>query len=76
MARRSFLLDSGMPRIGSSSATSLGHLDFHRMSSDIYLLGAGLGPSIKWVGVAKFSSPTIAPKNPAVLTLGRSGGFW
>ena len=37
MAYRSFLLDSGMPRTGSSSATSLGHLNFHCTSSDIFL---------------------------------------
>ena len=59
MVCRSFLLESGMPRTESSSATFLGHLDFHRMSSDISLLGAGLGLSIEWVGVAKFSGPTI-----------------
>ena len=34
MACRSFLLEFGMPRTESSSATSLSHLDFHRMSSD------------------------------------------
>ena len=60
MAYRSLLLESGMPRIESSSATSLDHLDFHRMSSDISLLGAGLGPSIKWAGVTKFSGPIVS----------------
>ena len=59
MACRSFLLESGMPRTESSSATSLGHLDFHRMSLDISLLGAGLGPNTKWAGVTKFSGPTV-----------------
>ena len=45
MACRSFLLDSEMPRTRSSSATSLGHLDFHCMSSDIFLSSArALGP--------------------------------
>ena len=58
MACCSFLLESGMPRTESSSVTSLGHLDFHRMSSDISLLGAGLRPSTKWPGVTKFSGPT------------------
>ena len=59
MACRSFLLESGMPRTKSSSATSLGHLDFHYMSSDISLLSTGLRPSTKWAEVAKFSGPTI-----------------
>ena len=45
MACRSFLLDSGMPRTRSSSATSLGHLDFHCTSSNIFLSSArALGP--------------------------------
>ena len=43
MACRSLLLECGMPRMESSSATFLGHLNFHRMSSDISLLGTGLG---------------------------------
>ena len=34
----------GMPRTESSSAISLGHLDFHCMSSAMSLLGSGLGP--------------------------------
>ena len=34
----------GMPRTELSSAISLGHLDFHCMSSAISLLGSGLGP--------------------------------
>ena len=59
MVCRSFLLESEMPGTELSSATSLDHLDFHRMSSDISLLGAGLGPNIKWAGFAKFSGPTI-----------------
>ena len=60
MACRSFLLDSGMPRKESSSETSLGHLDFHCTSSNNFpLLGAGLGPSTKWAGVAKFFGPTV-----------------
>ena len=59
MAYRSLLQESRMPRTESSSATSLDHLDFHHMSSDISLLGVGLEPSAKWAGVAKFSGPTI-----------------
>ena len=43
MACHSLLLESRMPRTESSSATFPGHLDFHCMSSDISLLGAGLG---------------------------------
>ena len=35
---------AGMPRIESSSAISLGHLDFHCMFSAISLLGSGLEP--------------------------------
>ena len=41
----------------------------------IFLLGMGLGPNMKWAGVAKFFGPTIAPQNPAVRLLGRGGGF-
>ena len=41
-----------------------------------FLLGVGLGLSIKWVGVAKFLDPTIAPQNPTVRLLERRGGFW
>ena len=59
MACRSFLLGSGMPRIGSSSATSLGHLDFHCMSSATSLFGAGLRPSVKWAGVANSLAPHL-----------------
>ena len=59
MVCRSFPLEFGTPRTESSSATCLDHLDFQRMSSDISLLDAGLGLSIEWVGVAKFSGPTI-----------------
>jgi len=45
MACRFVLLDFGIPRTGSSSATSLGHLDFHCMSSGIFLSSAkALGP--------------------------------
>ena len=44
MACRSSLLSFGMPRTGSSSAISLGHLDFRCMSSATPLLGAGLRP--------------------------------
>ena len=42
----------------------------------IFLLGMGLGPNMKWAGVAKFFGPTIAPQNPAVRLLRRGGGFW
>ena len=59
MVCRSFPLESGTPRTKSSSATSLDHLDFQRMSSDISLLNASLGLSIEWAGVAKFSGPTV-----------------
>ena len=59
MVCHSFPLESGTPRIESSSATCLDHLDFQRMSSDISLLGVGLGLSIEWAGVAKFSGPTV-----------------
>ena len=76
MVCRSFPLESGTLRTESSSATSLDHLDFQRMSSDISLLGAGLGLSIEWAGVAKFSGPTIALQNPTVCILGQRGGFW
>ena len=34
----------GMPRTESSSTISLGHLDFHCMSSAMSLLGSNLGP--------------------------------
>ena len=71
MVCRSFPLESKTPRTELSSATSLDHLDFQRMSSDISLLGAGFGLSIEWAGVAKFSGPTIAPQNPAIWILGQ-----
>ena len=41
-----------------------------------FLLGVGLGPDMKWAGVAKSFGPTIAPQNPAVRLLGRKGRFW
>ena len=44
MACRSSLLGLGMSRTRSSSATSLGHLDFRCISSATTLLDAGLGP--------------------------------
>ena len=45
MACCSFLLGSGVPRTGSSSATSLGHLGFLCTSSDIFPSSArALGP--------------------------------
>ena len=59
MTCRSFLLDSGILRTRSSSATSLNHLDFQCMSLDISPLDAGLGLSIERAGVAKFSGPTL-----------------
>ena len=43
MACRSSLLGLGMPRIGSSSTASLGHLDFRCISSATTLLSASLG---------------------------------
>ena len=59
MVCRSFPLKSGTQRTESSSATCLDHLDLQRMSSDISLLDAGLELSIEWVGVTKFSGPTV-----------------
>ena len=44
MTCRSSLLGLGMPRTGSSSAASLGHLNFCCMSSATAFLGVGLGP--------------------------------
>ena len=44
MTYRSSLLSLGMPRAGSSSTTSLGHLDFRCLSSATTFFGAGLGP--------------------------------
>ena len=44
MTCRYSLLGLGMPKIGSSSAASLGHLDFRCMFSATTLLGAGLRP--------------------------------
>ena len=41
-----------------------------------FFLGMGLGLSIKWVGVAEFFDPIIAPQNPAVQLLRRRWGFW
>ena len=35
----------------------------------------GLGPDMKWAGVAKSFGPTIAPQNPAVRLLDREEGF-
>ena len=57
MAFRSLLLESGMPRIELSSATFLGHLDFHRMSSNISLLGTGLGLAQSGPGSPSFLAP-------------------
>ena len=59
IACRSFLLDSRMPRTESSSATSVGHLDFHHMSSDIFLSSARvLGPAQSRPG----SPSSLAPQ--------------
>ena len=69
MACRSFLLESRMSRTESSSATSLGHLDFHHMFLGISILGIGLGPSTKWVGIAKFSDPTISYHHIVLYTI-------
>ena len=41
-----------------------------------FLLGIGFRLCMKWAEVAKFFSPTVAPKNPIVRLLGRGGGFW
>ena len=50
-----------------------------RLSSFIlghfFLLGMGLGLSIKWARDVKFFDPTIAPQNPAVRLLGQREGF-
>ena len=59
-ACRSFLLDFGMLRTESSSATSLNHLDFHCMSSDIFLSSArALGPVQSGLG----SLSSLIPHN-------------
>ena len=44
MTYRSSLLGLRMPRAGSSSAASLGHLDFRCLSLATTFFGAGLGP--------------------------------
>ena len=41
-----------------------------------FFLGVSLGFDMKWVEVAKFFGPTIAPQNPAVRFLGQGEGFW
>ena len=41
-----------------------------------FLLGVGLGLSMRWARVVKFFDPTIAPQNPVVRLLRRRGGFW
>ena len=57
-ACRSFLLDFGMLRTESSSATSLSHLDFHCMSSDIFLSSArALGPVQSGLGSLSSLTP-------------------
>ena len=77
MACRSSLLASGMAEVRIVLGDVSGPF---RLSSFVlghfFLLGVGLGLSIKWAGVAKFFDPTIAPQNPAVWPLGRRGGFW
>ena len=40
-----------------------------------FFLDVGLGLDMKWAGLAKSFSPTIAPQNPAVQLLRRRGGF-
>ena len=69
MTCRSSLLGLGMSRTGSSSAASLGYLVFHYLFSTTTLLGAGLAPKWKVGRDHRFSSPTIAPQNPAVWIL-------
>ena len=59
MMCRSSLLSLGMPRTGSSSAASLGHLDFRYLSSTTILLGTDLGPYWKVGQDHKFSGPTV-----------------
>ena len=61
MVCRSFLLDSRMSRIELSSTTSLGHLDFHRMFSDIFLsLARALGPAQSGLGSPSSLAPQLA----------------
>ena len=48
------LLGLGMPRIGSSSTTSLGHLNFRCMSS-----ARASGPNEKWVGITNSLTPQL-----------------
>ena len=56
----SFLLDSEMPMTKSSSATSLGHLDFHHMSSNIFLSSArALGPAQSGPGSPSSLTPQL-----------------
>ena len=40
-----------------------------------FLIGVSLRLDMKWAGVAKVFSPTIAPKNIVVRLLERGGGF-
>ena len=77
MACRSSLLGSGsadsrivLGDVSGPFGPSLFVLDH------FFLLGMGLGLSMRWVGVVKFFDPTIAPQNPVVQLLGRRGGFW
>ena len=65
-AENRIVLGNASRQFGPSSFV-LGHFFF---------LGVGLGLSIKWVEVAKFFDPTIAPQNPAVRLLRWRGGFW
>ena len=76
MAYRSSLLGSRL----AENKVVLGNVSWQfGLSSFIlghfFLLGMGLGLSIRWAGVTKFFDPTIAPQNPAVWPLGRRGGF-
>ena len=76
MAYRSSLLGSRL----AENKVVLGNVSWQfGLSSFVlghfFLLGVGLGLSIKWVGVAKFLDPTIAPQNPTVQLLGRKGEF-
>ena len=77
MAGRSSLLGSGLVEdtiflddVSGPFGPSLfvyGHL---------FLLGVGLGLSMRWVGVVKFFDRTIAPQTPTIRLLGRRGRFW
>ena len=72
MACRSSLLGSGLAEdriVLGDVSRPFGLSSF--VLSHFFLLGVGLGLSIKWVGVVKFFDPIIAPQNPAIQLLER-----